>query len=149
MDFEHNQIQKHILAWIYTTKKQTLLFPEKEKYTIMNKSIIELIPKVSVIISTYSSESFMKECLDELVKQTIFEKLEIIVIDAASPQKEKEIVTSYQKRYDNIFYLRLNKRIGIYPAWNIGIKKLRHLTSPPSAPTIVSILSHMKSSVNL
>lgn len=89
----------------------------------MNNFIIELMPKISVIISTYSSENFMGECLDELVKQTIFEKLEIIVIDAASPQKEKEIVTSYLKRYDNISYLRLNKRIGIYPTWNIGIKK--------------------------
>lgn len=78
---------------------------------------------VSVIISTYKSADFISECLEELIKQTLFEHLEIIVVDAASPQKEKDIVTAYQKKYDNIFYLRLNKRIGIYPAWNIGIKK--------------------------
>jgi glycosyltransferase involved in cell wall biosynthesis len=65
----------------------------------------------------------MIECLEELIKQTIFKNLEILVVDAASPQKEKDIVSSYQKKYDNISYLRLNKRIGIYPAWNIGIKK--------------------------
>lgn len=67
----------------------------------------------------------MTECLEELIKQTKFEQLEIIVVDAASPQNEKGIVTSYQKTYDNICYLRLNKRIGIYPAWNIGIKKTK------------------------
>lgn len=78
---------------------------------------------ISVIISTYNSADFISECLEELIKQTIFEHLEIIVIDAASPQKEKDIVSLYQKKYDNISYLRLNKRIGIYPAWNIGIKK--------------------------
>lgn len=78
---------------------------------------------ISVIISTYNSADFMAECLDELVNQTIFGHLEIIVVDAASPQKEKDIVNAYQKKYDNITYLRLNKRIGIYPAWNIGIKK--------------------------
>lgn len=78
---------------------------------------------VSVIISTYNSADFMNECLEELVRQTIFVHLEIMVIDAASPQKEKEIVTSYQNKYENISYIRLNKRIGIYPAWNIGIKK--------------------------
>lgn len=79
--------------------------------------------KISVIISTYCSEKFMAECLDELIKQTIFNELEIIVVDAASPQNEKKIVKSYQNQYSNISYLRLNKRIGIYPAWNIGIKK--------------------------
>jgi len=79
----------------------------------------------SVIISTYKSEEFITECLEELIKQTIFNKLEIIIVDAASPQKEKDIVSSYQKQYDNICYLRLNKRIGIYPAWNIGIKKTK------------------------
>lgn len=78
---------------------------------------------ISVIISTYKSEDFMEECLQELIKQTIFNELEIIVIDANSPQKEEHIVKSYQKYYKNINYLKLNKRIGIYPAWNIGIKK--------------------------
>jgi glycosyltransferase involved in cell wall biosynthesis len=81
--------------------------------------------KISVVISTYKSEKFMTECLEELIKQTIFEHLEIMIVDAASPQQEKDIVNSYQKKYDNIFYLRLNKRIGIYPAWNIGIKKTK------------------------
>ena len=50
--------------------------------------------KISVIISTYCSEKFMAECLDELIKQTIFNELEIIVVDAASPQNEKKIVKS-------------------------------------------------------
>lgn len=78
---------------------------------------------ISVIISTYESEEFMAECLEELIKQTVLKKLEVIVIDANSPQREEQIVKSYQKKHDNIYYLRLNKRIGIYPAWNIGIKK--------------------------
>ena len=90
----------------------------------MNKSI-------SVVISTYKSADFMAECLDELIKQTIFENIEILIVDAASPQREKDIVAYYQKNYDNISYLRLNKRIGIYPAWNIGIKKT---TSPYITP---------------
>ena len=77
---------------------------------------------VSVIISTYSSEEFITECLEELLKQTIFHQLEIIVVDANSPQREGEIVKKYQKKYNNINYLRTDKRIGIYAAWNIGIK---------------------------
>lgn len=78
--------------------------------------------QISVIISTYNSEEFMEECLVELVKQTIFDKLEIYVVDAHSSQGEGEIVRSFQKQYDNIAYRRLPERIGIYAAWNIAIK---------------------------
>lgn len=78
---------------------------------------------ISVIISTYMSEEFMAECLEELIKQTIFDRLEIIVIDANSPQNEQKIIKHYQNKYKNISYLKLKKRIGIYPAWNIGIIK--------------------------
>ena len=77
--------------------------------------------RVSAIVSTYADEAFIKECLDNLLAQSIGTQLEIVVIDAASPENESAIVKDYQTRHANITYLRTRERIGVYPAWNIGI----------------------------
>ncbi len=77
---------------------------------------------VSAIVSTYNSENFIHDCLEDLEKQTISEKVEIIVIDSGSQQNEGLIVKEFQKKYNNIKYIKTEKRETIYAAWNRGIK---------------------------
>ena len=81
--------------------------------------------RVSAIVSTYASEAFIDGCLHNLVGQSLFQKgeLEIIVVDAASPENEKEIVARYQENFENIVYLRAPEREGLYASWNRGIKQ--------------------------
>ncbi|MEA3224256.1 MAG: glycosyltransferase, partial [Thermodesulfobacteriota bacterium] len=99
-------------------------FKDKEE----DKEIVEIIKAeskgyfVSAIVSTYNSDEFMRECLENLEDQTISDGLEIIVVDAASPQDEGKIVKEFQKRYPNITYIRTRNRIGVYTAWNIAVK---------------------------
>lgn len=79
-------------------------------------------PLVSAIVSTYNSEAFIRGCLEDLEAQTLRDRLEIIVIDSASPQNEQAIVREYQQRFDNIIYLRTEEREGVYQAWNRGVR---------------------------
>ncbi len=80
--------------------------------------------RVSAIVSTYKSERFMRGCLEDLVNQTLYKKggLEIVVVDACSPEKEGDIVKEYRDKYANIKYIRTDDRISLYSAWNLGIQ---------------------------
>ncbi|MCP4692619.1 MAG: glycosyltransferase, partial [Desulfobacterales bacterium] len=80
---------------------------------------------VSAIVSTYNSERFIRGCLEDLEAQTIADKVEIIVIDSHSPQNERAIVEEFQRRCDNIVYLRTDERESVYGAWTRGIKMSR------------------------
>jgi glycosyltransferase involved in cell wall biosynthesis len=77
---------------------------------------------VSAIVSTYNSERFIRGCLEDLLSQSIADRLEIIVVDSASSQNEKAIVEEFQKRCGNIKYIRTEERETIYVAWNRGIQ---------------------------
>ncbi len=79
---------------------------------------------VSAIVSTYASEKFIRGCLQDLVEQSLFQqgKMEIIIVDSASPENEAAIIDQYKQKYGHIKYIRTAKREGIYAAWNRGIK---------------------------
>ena len=82
-------------------------------------------PLISVVVSSYAAGAFMRECLDDLERQTVVGQMEIIVVDAASPEREGTIVAEYQARFKNIVYVRTATRIGVYAAWNLALKLAR------------------------
>jgi glycosyltransferase involved in cell wall biosynthesis len=83
--------------------------------------------KVSAIVSAYNSERFIRGCLEDLVKQTLYEKgeLEIVVIDSGSQENESTIANEYQQKYNSIRYICTPERETVYAAWNRGIKAAR------------------------
>lgn len=90
--------------------------------TNVNEPNLENNPLISVIVSTYASEAFIAECLDDLISQTVFPIMEIVIVDANSPENEQDVVAGYQEKYKNIRYIRTPTKIGIYAAWNLAIK---------------------------
>lgn len=80
---------------------------------------------VTSIVSVYKSDGILEGCLLDLTRQSLFKRgeLEIIIIDAASPQDETQWVKAFQAEFPNaIRYHRTRNRIGLYKAWNIGAK---------------------------
>jgi glycosyltransferase involved in cell wall biosynthesis len=76
---------------------------------------------ISAIVSVYNCEQFIAGCLEDLEQQTIPDKLEIIVVNSGSQQNEEPIIKEFQKKYDNIVYIKTENRETIYKAWNRGI----------------------------
>ncbi len=80
--------------------------------------------KVTAIVSVYKAEKFIRNCIEDLVCQTLYKKgqLEIVIINSNSPESEEEIIKDYESKYDNIVYLKTERREPIYKAWNRGVK---------------------------
>ncbi|NJB69037.1 hypothetical protein GGQ74_002731 [Desulfobaculum xiamenense] len=78
--------------------------------------------EVTSIVSAYCSEAFMRECLDDLEGLSVADRLEIVVVDAASPEDEGAIVREYGGRFGNIRLFRAPRRISVYEAWNVAVR---------------------------
>jgi len=78
-------------------------------------------PLISVVVSTHAAERHIRGCLEMLLRQTVADRLEIIVIDSGSgsgsPELERTIVEALQRQHHNIVYLR-TPRETLYAAWN-------------------------------
>jgi glycosyltransferase involved in cell wall biosynthesis len=78
--------------------------------------------QVSAIVPTYNAERFMRGLLEDLEAQTIANQIEIVIVDTGSPTNEGAIVKEFQRRYENIVYIRTEKRESSHKAINRGIK---------------------------
>lgn len=86
------------------------------------------LPAVTAIISVYNAERFIHGRLEDLVGQTLFAqgRLELIIIDSDSPQKELAAIQPFLETYpDRIRYLRTDRRETVYAAWNRGVSMAR------------------------
>jgi len=77
-------------------------------------------PIVTAIVSTYNAERFIRGCLDDLVAQTVFNEIEVLIIDSGSPQNESAICMEYVRQYPQIKLIR-TEREPLYVAWNRAI----------------------------
>ncbi len=81
---------------------------------------------VSAIASMYRGGEFIEQFMDNITSQDGFDDwMELVIVDADSPENEFETIKKYLGRHKNINYIRCNYRIGIYDAWNVGAKAAR------------------------
>ncbi|MDO4465991.1 MAG: glycosyltransferase family 2 protein [Bacillota bacterium] len=62
-------------------------------------------PVVSVAVITYNMERYLPQLLDSILKQKVNFSYEIVVDDDCSPDRSREILLDYQKRYPDIFVI--------------------------------------------
>lgn len=103
-------------------------FGAEEQTSYNGRLHIKTEPKVlvSAITSLYKGGDFIEKFMENITSQSIFDDYcELLIIDADSPDNEAETIRRYTQKHKNIKYLRMNYRIGIYDAWNVGVKEAR------------------------
>ena len=79
------------------------------------------LTKISVIFPVFNVEYYLEEALDSLVNQSIFEDIEVIIVDDESSDNSRFIINKYAIDYDNIHIIR-ERNSGVSAARNYGME---------------------------
>ena len=81
-----------------------------------------MIPKISVVVTTYNRADLLKGCLESLCQQTLDHSLyEIIVVDNHSTDDTHEVVEFFQRT--GIVHYLMESQQGMNHARNLGLKE--------------------------
>jgi hypothetical protein len=95
---------------IFTTGRCSHFTPKRE------------LPKISILTSLYKGDEHIDGFMRNMVRQSVFDDCELIIVDANSPGDEKAVIEKYLASYPNIIYKRLDHDPGIYGCWNIALE---------------------------
>ena len=82
-----------------------------------------MTPKVSIVVPVYNVESYLAECLDSIIGQTLKE-IEIIIVNDGSTDKSLDIAQSYAEKDPRIVIIDKENR-GYGHSMNRGFEKAR------------------------
>lgn len=81
-------------------------------------------PSVTCFCPLYKGDAFIKDYMEDMLRQTIFKDVEFYILDCSSPEHEIDTIFDYLK-YDNITYERIEEDPGVYASWNLCIKNTK------------------------
>ena len=76
-------------------------------------------PRLSVIVSLYNAEKFIRGFMDNVMEQDGLGHMQILLLDAQSSDKTAQIINEYN--HPSLEYVLLKDRLSIYETWNKGI----------------------------
>lgn len=80
--------------------------------------------KISVVLPVYNAEEELETAINSIINQSLgFENIELIIVDDASTDTSRNIITGYANKYDNIIPVFLDENSGLPgKPRNIGIE---------------------------
>ncbi|CAA7195315.1 glycosyltransferase family 2 protein [Chryseobacterium potabilaquae] len=84
--------------------------------------VINVPPKVSIVVPVYNVENYLANCLDSLVHQTL-QEIEIIVINDGSKDRSGKIIKEYTQQYPEKIKAFDKENGGLSDARNFGIDR--------------------------
>lgn len=77
---------------------------------------------ITVIVPVYQVEDYIEECVQSIVRSSVFEKCEVLLVNDGSRDGSGEIALKYAARYRNCHLLE-KKNGGAGSARNLGMRK--------------------------
>ncbi|MES1180566.1 MAG: glycosyltransferase, partial [Verrucomicrobiota bacterium] len=81
-------------------------------------------PLVTVVLPVRQPGELLRPCLENLSRQTIFDRCEIIITDSSASETERAIIAEFQTKFPNIRSIR-TPRETTAAAWNRGLALAR------------------------
>lgn len=80
---------------------------------------------LTVIIPVYNGETYLKECLDSIVNQTLgIENFEVIIVNDNSTDNSLGIINEYASQYPNFTVISNESNLGAGQSRNIAVNKV-------------------------
>jgi len=96
-----------------------------------NEKVEVVIEKydVAIIIPVFNNANLTYQCINSIYGNNINTKFEVIVVDNGSNDETAELMSEFDKDYDNFTYVRNEYNLGFAKACNIGIetRKSKHI----------------------
>lgn len=83
-----------------------------------------MTPRVSVLMTIYNAERFLREAIDSVLAQT-FADFELVAVDDGSRAPCKDMIRDYARVEPRIQLIDLPGNIGRTPALNVGLRAAR------------------------
>ena len=77
-------------------------------------------PRVSVVLSVYNGDRFIREAIESVLSQT-FREFEFLIIDDGSTDRSREIICSYDD--SRIRFIENTKNLGLTRSLNVGLRQ--------------------------
>lgn len=75
---------------------------------------------ISIVVPVYNVEVYLDKCLKTLISQSIFQNIQVVLVDDGSLDKSGEICEAYSRNYSNIIVIH-QENAGVSSARNTGI----------------------------
>ena len=104
-------------------------------------------PKVTVLMSVYNGEKYLREAIGSILNQT-FTDFEFIIIDDGSTDRTRNILTEYADQDQRIVQVRNQENIGLTQSLNKGIKLARGIYIARQDADDISDRQRLKRQIN-
>ena len=78
--------------------------------------------EISIIVPVYNAEKTIERCINSILKQTIIDRMEVILVDDGSEDNSLKIIKKYEKDYNGTIKVFKQNNSGPAAARNYGIK---------------------------
>lgn len=74
---------------------------------------------ISIVVPVYNVEVYLDKCLKTLISQSIFQNIQVVLVDDGSLDKSGEICEAYSRNYSNIIVIH-QENAGVSSARNLS-----------------------------